>query len=265
MQYLITPNGITLATDKGLRTINEGGSIYLKIMEAVRSGDFSNVPVLLDPSLRFKHLKDVELKDGTLYIKGKSIGHLLSNRVLKFAEQDLPFEPLLKFAENLRANPSYNSRQMLYEFLEHNGHPITSDGCFIAYRKVRTNFKDCHTGTMDNSVGRVVEMPREEVDDNPNNTCSSGLHVATYEYAKDFSSGHLLEVKVDPKDVVAVPRDYDGTKMRVCRFEVMKVCESKLETELYDDIGTPDNECPECGYEYEPSFDRYCANCGGEL
>jgi len=30
-------------------------------------------------------------------------------------------------------------------------------------------------------------------------------------------------VKVNPKDVVSVPVDYNNTKMRVCRYEVISV------------------------------------------
>jgi hypothetical protein len=140
-------------------------------------------------------------------------------------EAQMPVDILTKFWRNLKANPSFNSRKMLYKFLEHNGHPLTEDGCFIAYRGVTEDFKDLHTQTFNNAVGQVVEVSRSEVDDNPNNTCSNGLHVACHDYAKGFGP-KLIEVKVNPKDVVTVPVDYNGTKMRVCKFEVMAECEN---------------------------------------
>ena len=85
------------------------------------------------------------------------------------------------------------------------------------------DFKDKHTKSFNNAPGQVCEIPRSAVDDNPDNTCSHGLHVGGYEYAKDFASGgKLVLVKVNPRDVVAVPNDYNGQKMRVCRFEVLK-------------------------------------------
>jgi len=34
---------------------------------------------------------------------------------------------------------------------------------------------DNYTGTMDNSVGQIVSMPRQAVDNNRNQTCSNGL------------------------------------------------------------------------------------------
>jgi hypothetical protein len=163
---------------------------------------------------------------------------------LKFKEQKLPYKALLKFWDNLKKNPSFNSRKMLFKFLEHNGHPLTSDGCFIAYRGVTEDFKDVHTKTFDNKPGSVCEMPRSQVNDNPNETCSDGLHVACFDYAKGFGP-KLVEVKVNPIDVVCVPVDYNGTKMRVCRFEVIQEGTVIKDTVL-ESFGNDDETCQEC-------------------
>ena len=236
VNYILLPDSVTVSFDGQLHTIKTGDHRHGKIVEAIKSGNLEVIPELVDVAKSFSSIEGVELVEGRIKLNGRDIPEVVSDRVLRFKEQDLPFEPLIKFSEKLLKNPSFNSRKMLYRFLEHNGHPITKDGNFIAYRKVTRDFKDCHTGTMDNSIGQVVEMDRAEVDDNPDNTCSSGLHVAAYEYAKNFSIGHLLEVEIDPEDVVAVPNDYDGQKMRVCKFRVVRICESKLENvELYDE------------------------------
>jgi hypothetical protein len=105
--------------------------------------------------------------------------------------------------------------------LEKNNLPITSDGHFLAYKKVRKDFKDCHTGTMDNSVGKIVEMERHEVDDNANNTCSNGLHFCSKEYLNHFGGERTVIVKINPADVVSIPTDYDFSKGRACRYEVI--------------------------------------------
>ena len=232
VNYIILPNSLTVSFDGHLETIKQGDIRYAGVLKAIQEDRLDEIPKLLNPASAFEG-EDFEYVDGVIYIDGKKIPDIITDRVIRFADQNLPFKPLVKFAEKLMKNPSFNSRQMLYKFLEHNGHPITKDGNFIAYKKVRTDFKDCHTGRMDNSVGTIVSMPREEVDDNPENTCSSGLHVAAYQYAQNFSTGHMVEVEIDPKDVVAVPNDYNGEKMRVCRYRVVKVCESKLDEELY--------------------------------
>ena len=234
VNYILLPDSITLSFNAQLISITKNDHRYASILEAIRNDNLELIPDLIDVAKSFSNIDGVELVDGRIHLNGKAIPDVLNDRVLAFKEQDLPFEPLIKFADKLLTNPSFNSRKMLYKFLEKNGHPITKDGNFIAYKGVNKDFTDCHTGKFDNSVGNVVEMDRNEVDDNPDNTCSSGLHVAAFKYADGFGST-LIEVEIDPKDVVAVPNDYDGEKMRVCKYKVVNVCKSKLEdVELYD-------------------------------
>jgi hypothetical protein len=240
VSLMIGEKAVTIAFDGKLETIMEGDVRYPTVMSAIRAGATEELPRLLDTSRMFEHIRGVELVNGRIQINGKTIPDNLTKRVLNFRDKGLPFEPLLKFSEKLLENPSFNSRQMLYNFLEHEGHPLTMEGNFIAYKAVRKNFKDIHTGTMSNDVGKTVSMPRDQVDDNPNNTCSSGLHVAAYKYAKDFGSGGggsiILEVEINPRDVVAVPNDYNGQKMRVCQYVVRRICEDKLEdVDLYEE------------------------------
>ena len=113
---------------------------------------------------------------------------------------------------------------MLYKFLEHNGHPIMSDGCFIAYKAVTKDLKDHHTKQNEHKLGCVVRIDRDKVDSDPNRTCSSGLHVASWGYLEHFNAdtSRWFEVLVNPKDVVAVPIDYHGTKMRVAAYKVYR-------------------------------------------
>src|SRR6185312_12388473 len=102
----------------------------------------------------------------------------LADRILAHEAEGLPIEPLCAFAENLMLNPSNRSVRQLFAFLEANKHPLTDDGCFVAYRAVRPDFRDKHSGTFDNSPGAVCELPRNAVDEDPDRTCSHGLHVA---------------------------------------------------------------------------------------
>jgi hypothetical protein len=65
-------------------------------------------------------------------------------------------------------------------------------------------------------------MDRKDCDPDRKNACSRGLHVAAFSYAHDqYSNGNLIEVKVNPRDVVAVPEDHNNEKMRVCEYEVL--------------------------------------------
>lgn len=158
---------------------------------------------------------------------GNALPAGLGRRFAEFKASGISTEPLRLFWMKLRDNPNPNSISMLYNFLEHNGHPLTKDGNFIAYRKVMRNeagnLVDRHTGKFDNNPGAIVSMPRAEVNTDPEHTCSSGLHVAAWGYLAHFPGDCTIEVEVDPRDVVAVPVDYQGTKMRVCKFRVLNL------------------------------------------
>lgn len=231
MNYHVLNSSMVLNYDGKTVTLSDSDPKYTKVLQLIREGKLNEIKTTLEQN----EFTDAGLTiiDGLLHLDGIALPWELSNRIKKFKELQLPFKPLLLFWDNLRQNPSFNSRAMLYKFLEHNGHPLTEDGHFIAYRGIREDFKDVHTGTMDNRPGSVVSVPRDQVDDNPNNTCSHGLHVACFDYAKGFGP-KLVEVKVNPKDVVAVPTDYNGTKMRVSRFEVIQEVNKPNDVELYD-------------------------------
>lgn len=231
-------------------TLTKEDARYEKVLQAIKDGRLEDVPALtrvdnLGPGL--------EVVDGVIIAHGTPMPHALSRKILQFKEAGIPYGPLVQLWERIRLNGSFNSRQQLYAFLEHNGHPITEDGKFIAYRSVTSEFKDFHTRTFDNSVGAVCEVPRESVDDNPNNTCSHGLHVACFSYAVGFggSDRRIVEVEVDPADVVCVPTDYNGTKMRVCKFKV--VAETDKESVDLFRASQPKDTC--CDHGDDEDFD----------
>jgi hypothetical protein len=113
---------------------------------------------------------------------------------------------------------------------------ITADGLVVGYKGVKRDADGqlvsvqsgraivdgtVHVGNIPNPLGAVVEMPRGEVTFDPANGCSVGLHVGTYDYAAGWAQGALLEVHVNPRDVVSVPTDCDSQKMRTCRYRVV--------------------------------------------
>ncbi len=226
---VVLPNGQNKTVKK-----ESNPALYNNVLGAIRENRWEDVINLLDVAKGVAAFSKgaFEVVNGTVQIGGKSLPNALSTRILDFLENHLPFEPLLKFWNNLQENPSFHSVQQLYGFLEANDHPITPDGCFIAYRKVTKDFKDFRTKKFDNSIGASPDMPRNEVNEDPEKTCAEGLHVANYEYAHKHyypgDEGLVVAVKVHPKDVVAVPNDYNGAKMRVCKFTVLQVVAEHL-------------------------------------
>lgn len=233
LKHIMTPTTIQIATTKGVKSINVGNPTYAKVRECIKAKDFEGALDALDMGRTlFKGTNGVfDVVAGSIVYNGKPIPSRLSETILKFIKEKAPIKYLCVFWENLRRNPSTNSRNQLFDFLKANNISITEDGHFIAYKAVSNDFKSCNKnldGTYnDNSPGRIVTMPRDEVDSDPTQTCSHGLHVCAinYIYAPDLNwtsnNRKIVEVKVNPRHVVAVPNDYNGMKMRVCQYEVL--------------------------------------------
>lgn len=232
--------------EDGSKTISSKDENYDKVLLAIKESRWSDVPELICPKRRILNFSNgrFEVKDNKVLIGGIEIPTALSNKIVEYSKEDLPCEPLIKFWENLNQNPSYHSVQQLYGFLEKFDHPITEDGCFIAYKKVTPDFKDIHTKTMSNKVGETVTMPRNQVNEDPNISCSNGLHVASFGYASTFGSPNdiLVMVKVNPKDVVAVPKDYNEAKMRCASYTILDVADQELKAQLLRDAEKPDTD-----------------------
>lgn len=165
----------------------------------------------------------INVKAGVVTYKGAEVRNSLTDKMLEMLEEGFDLAPMSKFLNNLMQNPSMRAVGELYGFLEKGNLPITPDGCFLAYKAVRKDFKDIHSGTMDNSVGQTVQMPRNAVDEDKDKTCSYGLHFCSVEYLQHFArqDSNVVILKINPKDVVSIPADYNDTKGRTCKYEVI--------------------------------------------
>ena len=140
---------------------------------------------------------------------------------------------IVNFLEKLYQNPSTESIQHLYSFIQRTGLTLRENGDFIAFKGLRHDYTSIHAGPgvvqgekfanahLNNSPGNVVEIPRSYVETSREYGCAQGLHVGSFEYAKDFADGALVSVSVNPRDVVSVPSDQDYQKCRVSRYEVL--------------------------------------------
>ena len=221
--YLIQGNNIVVVIGNKSHTISKTHITYTKVLEAIKAGDWDSVPDIIEPKKVVLNYGqgNVSIQGETLFWKGKELNTGLSVRMIQMLQEGFPIEPMVNFMENLYKNPSKRAVTELYGFLEKSNLPITPDGHFLAYKKVRANYFDVHSGTMDNSVGQIVEMERHDVDDNKDNTCSSGLHFCSMSYLTSFGGDRIVIVKINPADVVSIPSDYNDAKGRACRYEVI--------------------------------------------
>ena len=212
---------------------------YKLILEALPTATEDELLELVDIEKAVATFSDgqVSIVNGKVMFEGEEVHGSISKRIIEFMSKGLPFEPLVKFLENLMENPSMQSQQELYDFLEHENLPITEDGCFLAYKAVNSDFKDKWRGTFDNSVGQVCEMRRAKVDDNRGRGCSAGLHAGALNYVANYGSvdagDNIVIVKINPEDVVSVPSDCNCEKLRTCKYEVVGLYQGELPKPLY--------------------------------
>lgn len=261
---------ITIFIDGEQHTIRANASNFEKAKSFFIASDWDSLLFEMNPSLRFKSLyakyEAVEVKDGQVFVNGDSIHEVDARRILGFMSEGADCVPIFKFITRLQNNPSKRAVDELYKFLEHKNLPLTDSGTFLAYKAVRDDFTDKHTGKFFNGVGEVLEMPRNKVDDDKNVGCSYGFHAGTLQYASDFMGGygHLMVVEIDPADVVSIPVDCEFQKLRTCKYKVVaeyegaldefKVYRSEFPTDYDDDVDREWDEdeeeetCEECGY-----------------
>lgn len=220
-------NSKFLSVTIGSETYNASGDHpkFMEIISLLREEKYDEAMEMLNIKRGLERYVsgDLVIEGGTLKYKDLVIDSGLTRRIVDKMWNGEPFEPLVAFFENLMSNPSRRAVYQLYDFLEHNDIEITDDGHFIAWKRVDSNFKDMYTGQFDNSPGTIVKVNRFQVDEDPNVTCSHGLHVAAKSYIPHYGGGRgkVIACKVNPADVVAIPTDYNNAKMRCAGYEVL--------------------------------------------
>ena len=239
--FIKTDTHLTLAFDDGdVITVYNNNENYDAVCAAVKSGDWDLAKKLATPVESVKEkinvVDDVYIEGGVVYYKDIPLHTSLTDRMIKMLDEGYDIKPLGNFLVNLMDNPSHTAVEELYEFLEKSELPITEDGHFLAYKRVDENFRDIYSRKYDNSPGSLIEMPRNMVDDNRNNTCSRGLHFCSREYLPFYGaypSSKVIMVKINPRDVVSIPTDYNNAKGRCCRYYVVKEMDIKVDDKRF--------------------------------
>lgn len=235
---------------------------------------------LFDPqealNREFRQVTDrVSLSGGRVHFDLVPVHDAVAEHIIRHMREDKEFdpEPLAKFMERLAANPSEHSREHLFKWLQSERFTINEDGKIVGYKGVNKSgtdsngdvkFVSVHSGPavvdgkpvnghVPNQPGSVVQMPRDQVTFDPAQACSAGLHVGTWSYAKGFGQV-VLEVEVDPADVVSVPSDANGTKMRCWRYKIVQVIDQPYGEAIKPYVPAEDYE--EYDYDYDPYDDE---------
>lgn len=230
---------ITVFIEGKQYTINASNPAFPNALKAYKESDWQGLVDSIHPANKLHRLyfqyENIEVKDGNVYIDGDAVTSIVAERVLNALAGDVDAVHIFKFMTRLQLNPSKRAVDELYTFLEHKNLPITDSGTFLAYKAVRSDYSDKHTGKFFNTVGSVLTMPRNKVDDDKNAPCSYGFHAGTLEYASDFANHYdkMVVVEIDPADVVSIPTDCNFQKLRTCRYKVVAEYEKPLVEDKY--------------------------------
>ena len=243
INYVISEKFISLVIDNEPFNIFSTHRNFDVIKKRLKNEDYKDLIDLINESksIEQKFIKeevsDLTIENNRIYYKGNVVDNSIVNQIIETKNQGYKFDNLLKFLENLLENTSYSIVTELYDWISSSKTvSITEDGAFLAYKKVNERYYDIFSDTMNNSVGQIVEMERNEVDDNRQNTCSNGLHFCSYnylnEYGRDSETDKVVIVKVFPSDVISIPTDYNFQKGRCCKYEVVSEVERWRDEEV---------------------------------
>src|SRR5512146_1647783 len=112
---MITNSGnITLLIDGKIYTVDKEFPFYDDVKKHIDKRNIQAVKGLLDLEESIANSFNkfqprngcplVEVKDGTVFYRGEPLHNTITSRILEFKRANLPFEPLVKFLENLMQN-----------------------------------------------------------------------------------------------------------------------------------------------------------------
>mgnify|MGYP000025238916 CR=1 FL=1 len=250
--YIIQGNNIVVVIDNIPYSVNDTHMAFKEVREAIRIGDWETVKKMVNVRKAIADYShgNVSVYGETLFWKQEEMHGSIVKRFIDMCKEGFSVAPLVAFMDNLMLNPSTIAISELYDFLEKGQLPITPDGCFLAYKRITADYKDCHSNTVVNKpaakltkaeldaiaenklvAGDVtvtvvngstfVKMDRTKVNSNKYETCSTGLHFCSLSYLQSFGGDRTIIVKINPKNVVSIPADYSSTKGRCSEYEII--------------------------------------------
>lgn len=261
VKFIIAQTTITLMKGKVTMYIKKetDNFLFAEAKDILKAGNESQINHLFaDVKQKYeKYTNQVfQVENNQLKLKGSNVAipDLIADKLVELEKKGEDFMPLLRFWKKLQTCETKLVVEQLYGFLIHNNIPITETGDIVTEKGVSQKsgglpgeLVDGWTGTVDNSIGSEVIIERSKVDSDPNRTCSRGLHVGAPDFVrKHWNQKVLIQCIVNPRDVVAVPTDYNNTKMRVCRYIVAgyspKTPPTQTVMKLEDFLQTPPPE-----------------------
>lgn len=272
--YTVTPRAINIVLKGRMRTVDDTHPNFGAVRAALKNyakypspdledriGELVDIPMFIARATEGR----VKIGDNEVYFDDKQVHGVIASRLLSALSHGFDVKPLARFLERVRANPIPTAEDELYLWMEGSNLPLTSDGCFLAFKKVNDDYKSYHDRRTDNSIGaKLPELSAERYDTDRYRTCSSGYHFCAYNYLPAYygSTGRVVICKVAPEDVVSIPNDYNNAKGRAKTYEIIGEVPESEAAQFFDDkpvvteFGTYKDE--DCGDYNEDGAANYC-------
>lgn len=232
---------ITILYNGSVKVMSDDDASFGLVCASILEDDYETAMKYFDKEAHVKQtleqsvLSDrIELVNGHVLLDGEVCENVITDLIIDMAESGEDYVPLANFFALLADNPIHHSRNRLFDWLRSAGEfSIDKDGYIIGYKGLEDDFRSRRSGPgvvngvatvgrLDNSPGNILSI--EAVEMNPEVGCAEGLHVGTFEYARDWAgrNGKLVSVRVSPADVGSVPTDCNDQKMRCFSYEVIE-------------------------------------------
>lgn len=202
-----------------------------EVAQAIRSGNWAKVSRLVAPGKAIakamqsvRGAGDVVLRDdGQVSYRGRVLNNGSAGQIKMLMAEGFPVASELRTLDSLMRHDDTRVHQHFEDFIQRWSIPRLEDGRLVLYKRVKDDLTSSHDSFFAYRVGAWAELSWEEVDRDPHQTCSRGLHAAPLEALHNFAGfgGVILELHVWPEDFAALPIDYiDNGKVRLRRFYV---------------------------------------------
>lgn len=202
------------------------------ILELCKNAQWGEIEILHNINKAIMKSNSVVVEKDTMKIDGVTVANT-DTPIMKFIKilqekgtVDSEISRIKPFLENMFENPFIDAVQEIYDYCKAMDFEITDDGCFLAYKNVRSDLGSIFdNGATKHKIGEYTEV--KMYDTERTNTCSKGLHFCSKSYLQHYVGEVTIIVKINPKDVVSIPVDYNFAKGRCRKYLVVGILDDK--------------------------------------
>jgi len=230
-KIILSSSGATIFIDGKSNMVTADHPMFREIVDYAIENKWNSITKIMSLSgiisVALSESSDnrMRLEDGVVWYDDVRMPDDLSSYVIKTIDDSGDVTAISNFMAKLVKNPDKRVIDQLFGFLTYGDISIDTDGNFLAYKRVNSDFSSVHDRTVMNLPGTTISMPRQACDATPEHTCSTGLHFCSREYLKNFSGDKIVLLEVDPENVVSIPVDYNNTKGRACSYKIVRELE----------------------------------------